>query len=124
MKIRTGFVSNSSSSSFVCDVCGEECSGMDMSLSDADMCECENGHTFCTSHTLNVDEEDEIEDMYSVGAKHCPVCQFQSMTDRDLRSWFFATRRDLNEKSLLQLWKKEFESYDGFKKFIGEEREN
>lgn len=50
MKIRTGFVSNSSSSSYVCDVCGESCSGMDMGLSDAQMYECTNGHTFCESH--------------------------------------------------------------------------
>lgn len=50
MKIRTGFVSNSSSSSFVCDVCGETTSGWDMGLEDAAMIECTNGHTFCESH--------------------------------------------------------------------------
>jgi hypothetical protein len=43
MKIRSGFVSNSSSSSFVCDVCGENISGMDIGLSDAGMFECMNG---------------------------------------------------------------------------------
>ena len=32
MKIRAGFVSNSSSSSFICDVCGDEVSGVDISL--------------------------------------------------------------------------------------------
>lgn len=55
MKIRTGFVSNSSSSSFICKVCGETQSGMDMSLSDAEMMECENGHTFCQLHQLAAD---------------------------------------------------------------------
>ena len=49
MKIRVGFVSNSSSSSFVCDICGEEYSGMDVSLSDAEMVSC-GPHTFCKSH--------------------------------------------------------------------------
>lgn len=42
MKIRTGFVSNSSSSSFVCDVCGNIESGWDLGLNDAEMCECVN----------------------------------------------------------------------------------
>jgi hypothetical protein len=52
MKIRTGFVSNSSSSSFTCEVCGETQSGMDMCRSEAGMVECENGHTFCESHEI------------------------------------------------------------------------
>ena len=50
MKIRTGFVSNSSSSSFICEICGKEVSGMDMCLYEAQMVECLNGHTFCKDH--------------------------------------------------------------------------
>lgn len=50
MKIRNGFVSNSSSSSFICQVCGEDASGMDMGLDDAQMFQCVNGHTVCLSH--------------------------------------------------------------------------
>jgi len=50
MKIRNGFVSNSSSSSFTCDVCGTTESGMDAGLSDFDMSQCEHGHTFCNCH--------------------------------------------------------------------------
>lgn len=52
MKIRNGFVSNSSSSSFTCQVCGEECSGMDMCLDEAEMFQCQNGHTICLAHKL------------------------------------------------------------------------
>jgi hypothetical protein len=52
MKVRLGFVSNSSSSSFVCGVCGAIESGMDCSPSDFEMFECENGHVFCKSHKL------------------------------------------------------------------------
>lgn len=51
-KIRLGFVSNSSSSSFVCDVCGYETSGYDMCLSEAGMVQCENGHELCEEHLL------------------------------------------------------------------------
>jgi len=51
MKVRNGFVSNSSSSSFTCDVCGTTESGMDASPSDFDMDTCVNGHTFCNDHS-------------------------------------------------------------------------
>jgi len=57
MKIRKGFVSNSSSSSYTCDVCGEEISGMDISLSEWEMFQCENGHTICESHEIHVTDD-------------------------------------------------------------------
>ena len=49
MKIRAGFVSNSSSSSFTCRACGNTESGWDACLSDFDMVECECGHVLCRS---------------------------------------------------------------------------
>lgn len=48
MKIRTGFVSNSSSSSYTCVSCGEVQSGWDMGLSEADFKVCQNGHLLCS----------------------------------------------------------------------------
>jgi hypothetical protein len=50
MKIRMGFVSNSSSSSYTCDVCDRTESGWDLGLGEAEMNSCVNGHTFCTKH--------------------------------------------------------------------------
>ena len=58
MKIRNGFVSNSSSSSFICDVCGHDEAGYDLGLEDAEMYECQNGHIFCESHEVGDFEED------------------------------------------------------------------
>jgi len=52
MKIRNGFVSNSSSSSFICDVCGHDESGYDMTINEAGMVECEHGHIFCECHLI------------------------------------------------------------------------
>jgi hypothetical protein len=49
MKLRNGFVSNSSSSSFICNVCGEIESGYDAGLDDFDMIQCINGHEFHTA---------------------------------------------------------------------------
>lgn len=50
MKRRSGWVSNSSSSSFICDVCGDVEAGYDASASDFDMTNFECGHTVCDGH--------------------------------------------------------------------------
>ena len=61
MKIRTGFVSNSSSSSFICEVSGEDYSGMDAGLEDAEMYQCTAGHTFGEQYLEGSIEEAEAE---------------------------------------------------------------
>ena len=53
MKFRKDFVTNSSSSSYVCEICGRTESGWDMELSEAEMMECVNGHTFCCDEALD-----------------------------------------------------------------------
>jgi hypothetical protein len=59
MKFRKDFVTNSSSSSYICDICGRSEEGMDLCLSDAEMYQCENGHTICEDETLtNIMVED------------------------------------------------------------------
>jgi hypothetical protein len=68
MKIRSGFVSNSSSSSFICDVCGHDASGWDLGLHDAEMYQCENGHTFCEDHALDLGDEKEMAKMLAKSA--------------------------------------------------------
>jgi len=54
MRIRKGFVSNSSSSSFICDVCGRTESGWDLGLVDAGMMRCVNDHVFCEGHSAEL----------------------------------------------------------------------
>ena len=61
MKVRYGFVSNSSSSSFTCLVCGSTESGMDACASDFDFMECDNGHLFCNTHMIRNKVKDELE---------------------------------------------------------------
>lgn len=50
MKFRAGFVSNSSSSSFTCDICGFTNSGFDACAEDLGFKMCWNEHVFCESH--------------------------------------------------------------------------
>lgn len=57
MKKRIDFVTNSSSSSFVCEVCGRTESGWDMSLDEAEMYECVNGHVICDEDILEPSKE-------------------------------------------------------------------
>ena len=60
MKYRKDFVTNSSSSSYVCEICGRTECGMDMGLSEAGMYECVNGHTFCKDEALEKPSKEEM----------------------------------------------------------------
>ena len=53
MKYRKDFVTNSSSSSFICEICGRNESGFDLSLSDVGFAECVNGHIICEDELIN-----------------------------------------------------------------------
>jgi hypothetical protein len=85
MKIRNGFVSNSSSSSFICCLTGEMASGMDLSLSDVEMAECQNGHQFLEELLLNHnDEEETVEKCRQLYKEYCST-EYSSGNLEDLK---------------------------------------
>lgn len=85
MKKRYGFVSNSSSSSFICEICGNTETGYDADYRDFGFVECENEHIFCDEHLINVEDEVEtLEGERQVLERHCPICQFQEYSQPEL----------------------------------------
>ena len=132
MKIRKGFISNSSSTSFICEVCGETVSGMDMGLEDAEMYECENGHTFCKDHAIDSEEleekltklaesDDETDDyydaIYSVPAKHCPCCTFETVGSYDLTDYLLK-KVGMDREAVSKELREMFPNFGAFKEYL------
>lgn len=130
MKFRKSFVTNSSSSSYICDYCGNEASGWDLCMSDAEMIECINGHTVCEAHLKNEDldylyntygnedSEEFWEDWrYELPEKYCPICNFQVFLDSDLLKYLEKFHHIVLDDIKKEI-KENFDSYSDFKKKI------
>lgn len=92
-KYRLGFVSNSSSSSFVCDVCGEMMSGYDMNLDDAYMYQCENGHIFCEGHIMELTQKD-------IQISLQAVCERENITEKEVKEYLKEYEKTLENITL------------------------
>jgi len=110
MKIRNGFVSNSSSSSFVCDVCGAVESGWDACLSDFDMDRCENDHIFCNGHITDaIYVEDKEWGGKCVSVESCPICNLKEIDSSDLLA-FCLKKLGKEKEEIVSEIQKEFKS--------------
>jgi hypothetical protein len=93
--VRLGFVSNSSSSSFVCCLTGEADSGMDASPSDLGFAECANGHIFYERFLLEGEDptlQDKRDWLKSQSEKYNWYKQYYTesleMEDEEFEEWF------------------------------------
>ena len=66
MKVRHGFVSNSSSSSFLCDLCKHHEAGYDGDYGDFSYVVCENDHHICEGHKLDACAKKSVEEMLAI----------------------------------------------------------
>ena len=117
MKVRTGFVSNSSSSSFICSVCGHTESGWDMSIDEANMCECVNNHVLCTDHIPDLIDTP----AYELPAEHCPCCKFAYLDKDDMTTYLLKINNTTREE-LAKKIRETFSSFDDFDKWLKEKK--
>ena len=104
MKFRKDFVTNSSSSSYVCEICGRTESGFDLCLSDAEMMECVNTHTFCREEALKRPSKKDLIKMI-----------LENEWNKDTWDSTLKGRRDYTEEELITM-----EEDDLFDKFCSE----
>jgi len=125
MKTRIGFVSNSSSCSFVCDVTGRTESGWDACPSDFSMFVCEKGHTISSGYLIDADLDDAEADMeecnengnYDLPSKYCPICQFKNIA-HDMRIMYLYRKYGLTNEKIDAEIKERFNNYNEFNKFL------
>ena len=115
MKIRNGFVSNSSSSSFVCEICYLADSVYDGGIGEIGMCECTNGHIMCLDHLL--DKNAEQDEDGAVASEVCPICQLKEMPDH-LFVTYMCKRTGITKKDALKDIKAKFGNWNGLTKYL------
>ena len=94
MKTRRNFVSNSSSTSFVCELCGKRESVWDSEpMEDYGFLQCKNGHTICDSEAFDVDPgmddfmSDDSDERRCLNDKYCPICQFEASSKSVMKQY-------------------------------------
>lgn len=99
MKIRNGFVSNSSSSSYTCEICNNTESGFDCGPEDCGFGICTNEHCLCIDCFMEgkpkPPEDEETYEQWSEETKDgnyypeecCPICQFIEPSSPDTANY-------------------------------------
>lgn len=119
MKNRNGFVSNSSSSSFICQVSGTE--SIAESLYEADMFVCENEHTFLGKYLVDKDQYSVVYDheRYDINPENCPLCRFKKIPSK-LMFEYLLMKNGITENDLITEIKTKFKNYDDLMKYMKE----
>jgi hypothetical protein len=130
MKIRLDYVTNSSSSSFVCEICGQSETQWD-DTPDWYL-QCENYHGLCDDHI----DEAELEKRYVEGTKEyelwerehqitkeaCPLCSLAIIQDETIVRYLNKIGT-INKKQLVKDLKEIFGSMEAFNEYIKKDDE-
>jgi len=125
MKIRHGFVSNSSSSSFICMVSGECEGGYDLTLKDAGMVECNAGHLFYSHYVVQFIDADKLSendffrymDENIIPSENCPICTLTHITDNDILK-FVIKKMKFDKNKIISDIRDTCKDYQGFIRFL------
>jgi hypothetical protein len=127
MKIRHGFVSNSSTSSFSCCLCGEEFTGWDASPSEFDCSTCVNEHIMCNKHLEKLppprikgchhefdrdnnafcsqcgEEAWKETDEFELDERTCPICRFEDYDPSEMAKYLERTRKISRDEAFAEI---------------------
>ena len=123
MKIRLGFVSNSSSSSYICDICGEDATGYDISLEEYEMYVCKNGHVFCEEHMKVIPTDTELlKVIFEDSLEKYKKFRESNPNNKNYEEWFKETEDNINELNTLSESEIEEKIDDEWCDYISESR--
>ena len=138
MKYRNSFVSNSSSSSYICDVCGEDISGWDISISEYGWIHCIREHCLCGDCKLGDDSQEpfqgedesdedfderyekwanETSEGYYSSEECCPICQMTTIINSDVAAYLMKVY-NTNYDKIKEEIKARFKNYNELQEFI------
>lgn len=124
MKLRSGFVSNSSSSSYVCEVCDETFEAWDEGISHFNLVMCdEYDHLFCEDHRINPNEDgkytmyEDEDDGNRIDSKHCPICQMKEVSKYMVMTYILK-KLNMNMQEVRNEMMELFANYEEFDRFI------
>lgn len=132
MKVRLGFVSNSSSSSYTCDISGQTESGWDSGLSDVGMVESHWG-IYCEQYLLKPwkklreefeksrlpddDEFDVYELRSNIPDEYCPLFNLKYVMIHDVLVYLLK-QTNQTEEQVKEVIQKRFSNLKEFRDFI------
>jgi len=101
IKFRKDFVTNSSSSSYICEICGEKEVAWDV---PDWLKHCVNEHSFCEDHLpkgYSIDEEEG----YYILESSCPICSFQTYSQDEMSDYLLKTRKISRDEVFVEVKK-------------------